>query len=83
MEEKQVAMSEVLQCFHFREKKGRGSLILEGERSTWSGPWFLHGGATRGYNDVVVTNSRSQAAPGLTQGARQLIGPIEPKGCLC
>jgi hypothetical protein len=50
VEEKRSAVSGVLQCFCFGEKRGRGNTRFERgkEHAVWDGSWFSRGEATGG-----------------------------------
>jgi hypothetical protein len=79
MEEKWSTVSGGIQCFHFREKIGRGDTCFRREKEnkrrllvpTWRG--------AEGCSDVTVADSQSRTTFGLTQGGRR---PVETKCCL-
>jgi hypothetical protein len=50
VEEKRSAASEILQCFRFGEKRGRGNTRFGRgkEHATRDDSWFPHGGVTGG-----------------------------------
>jgi hypothetical protein len=83
VEENRPTARGVLQCFHFKEKRGRGSVHFGRGKEhtgrllvpTWRGDWRMQ-------QRAAATNIWSRAAYGLTRGGRQEVGPVEPKACL-
>jgi hypothetical protein len=83
MEEKRSTVNEVLQCSHFREKRGRGiNRFRRGKEHT---RWLLFPARRcdrRIQRSVAVASNRSQTTSRLSRGRRQPVGPVALKCCL-
>jgi hypothetical protein len=83
VKEKRSMVSEVIQFFHFMEKRGRG--ITYFKRGKEHARWLLvsaHRGDRMMQWCAAAAGNRSRTTSGLTRGGRQPLRPVTPKCCL-